>query len=449
MLGKLNKNVGFSCLPIAALFLFEPGYTAYDILPDFIGYFIICIAILNLADLNSRIEEASRLFRRAAIISILRYVSLYLLEKHFSEEEHSVGTLLFAFVFAVAELITLIPAYKDLFDGILHLGMLYDGSAPYAQKKAGRANATEKLYRLTVALVIVRACAMTLPELTTLKTHSLYEFIMILRVFGMLVTAPIGILWLIRFTKYCSAIRRDRVFIDLLTERYTKNARENPQLYIARTVKLGLSVLTVALVLSVDLYSNHINAIPDVFPYMLIIASAVILKSFSPRTKYLAAAATVGTAVSIFNSYATSHFMDNFYFSAIVKDIEAYKAYYMRFFAEISEAVTFIAVIVFSLIVIYDVFTAHTDMARDGKDTFKRELKAKYTAGAIILSLLGLLSAAGGIYYVFAQPYYYEAWYFYYSLMISTALDIVFAASAVFFIGFIKQSVEFRYKLYL
>lgn len=449
MTGKLNKNVGFSLLPIAAFFLFEPGYAVYDLLPDFIGYIIVCIAIINLADLNSRVEDSFRLFRRAAMISVLRYVAIYFLEKNFSAEEHSVGTLLFAFVFAVAELVTLIPAYKSLLDGILHLGMLYDGSAPYAQKRVRGANATEKLYRLTFALVTVRALAMTLPEFTTLKTHSLYEFITLLRVFGVIVTLPIGIIWLVNFVKYCSSIRRDEAFIAKLTEKYTQNAKTNPQFYVARTLRVGIGILSAALVLSLDFYSNHINYIPDLIFYALIIISAVILRGFSGKAKFLIAAGTVGGAVSVFNAYSASHFMDNFYFSAIIKDVEAYKAYYTRFFAEIAEAITFIAVVFLILSVVSDVFKSHTDMAREGKDTFKRELRAKYKIGCIFFSIFALFSAMGGIYYVFSQPFYYEAWYFYYSIMISTALDIAFAAASLFFLGFIRQSIDFRYKLYL
>lgn len=77
MYGKMRKNIGFSLIPFAFLFLFEPHYALIDLLPDFIGYFIICLAIINLADINLRIREAFWGFRKAIAISICKYVALY------------------------------------------------------------------------------------------------------------------------------------------------------------------------------------------------------------------------------------------------------------------------------------------------------------------------------------------------------------------------------------
>lgn len=449
MYGKLNKNIGFSLLPAAFIFLFEPGYTVYDILPDFIGYLIICAAIINLADINSRISDAFRLFRRAAVISILRYVAIYFLREYFVGEEQNVGILLFAFIFATAELITLLPAYKNFFDGILHLAMLHDGSAPYKCRKRGKPHATDKLYRLTIALVILRSLAMTLPELTTLKTHSLYEFVTLLRVFGVIVVLPVGIIWLICALKYCSAIRNDHAFITALSDKFTTHVTENPHFYTFRAISVGLTVASVAYVLSADIYSEHICVIPDWIFYVLLAISALILSRYSARSRYLLASGAIGVAVSVFKAVATEKFIGQYSFSAIIKDIGAYEAYYLRFFAEIAEAVVFAASLACTLLVLKDLLTSHTDLVRDGNDVFKKELKGRFLLTSILAAILGILCAAGDIYYVFSQPYYYSAWYFYYSMMISVALDIAFIFAAVALLEYIKSAVRYRYRLYI
>ena len=132
--GKLNRNIGFSLLPFSFIFLFEPGLTILDPLPDCIGYIIICFAIRNLADINHKIDEAFIGFRKGVLISILRFVAIYLLDSYFIESELSVGLLLFVFAFSFFELIVLIPAYRCFFEGLLSLGILYDGSAVYLKK---------------------------------------------------------------------------------------------------------------------------------------------------------------------------------------------------------------------------------------------------------------------------------------------------------------------------
>ena len=54
---KLKRNIGFTLMPFAFLFLFEPAYALIDPLPDFIGYLILCTALSNLSFINHRIAE--------------------------------------------------------------------------------------------------------------------------------------------------------------------------------------------------------------------------------------------------------------------------------------------------------------------------------------------------------------------------------------------------------
>ena len=220
----MKKNAGFSLIPFALIFLFEPGYTVLDPLPDFIGYAILCLAILNLADVSPRIMDAYGRFRRAILINALRLLAIYLLQTVFLDAEHTVGVLLFSFVFSFAELVYLIPAYKDLFDGLLSLGMMQDGTAIYRRRVVKRKiknsdsgeitivtrevgkNATEKLYILTVCFLFVKHLAMTLPEFTSLTTNQPYTFIALLRGMGIAIALPIGVWWLIAFWRYCVSV---------------------------------------------------------------------------------------------------------------------------------------------------------------------------------------------------------------------------------------------------
>jgi hypothetical protein len=161
------------------------------------------------------------------------------------------------------------------------------------------------------------------------------------------------------------------------------------------------------------------------------------------------ASGAIGVAVSVFKAVATEKFVSQYSFSAVIKDIGAYEAYYLRFFAEIAEAVVFVASLACTWLVLKDLLSSHTDLARDGNDVFKKELKSRFLVTSVLAAIIGILCTAGDIYYVFSQPYYYRAWYFYYSMMISVALDIIFVFAAVALLEYIKSSVKYRYRLYI
>ncbi len=468
MNGKLNKNIGFSLLPFSFIFLFDPSFSLLDPIPDFLGYVILCISIVNLADINSRIKDAFWGFRRAAMLNLGRFAALYFLNKYFVLEEQNVGLLLFTFVFAFFKLIIIIPSYKSLFDGLSHLATLYDGSAAFEQKikkrwyafllskkkreelppRKSRLNQTERAYRLTLTFIILRALAQALPEFTTLKTHSMYEFINLLRVFGVCVVLPIGICWLFSMIKYCASMRRDRLFIENLSSLYLKFSKENQPLYLVKALSTGMFILIASFLLSIDLYTEHSNVIPDFIFYALMICGAILLKKYSKKWLALTITGALGIIASWLNNSATNSFNESYYFSAILKDINAYYAYYTKFAYQIFEAVIFIASVVIAVLILWDIYKSYTDFSSEtGK--FKKEFKARFVTSSVMAILATILSALGDAFYLFSQPFYYNAWYFSYSMVLSFVLDVVFLFAIISLIGFVNNSVKYKYRLYL
>ena len=468
MNGKLNKNIGFSLLPFSFIFLFDPRFSLLDPIPDFFGYVILCISIVNLADINSRIKDAFWGFRRAAMLNLGRFAAIYFLNKYFVLEEQNVGLLLFTFIFVFFELVILIPSYKSLFDGLSHLATLYDGSVAFEQKAKrrwyafllskkkreklppciSRINRTEYAYRLTLTFVILRALAEALPEFTTLRTHSMYEFINLLRGFGVSVVLPIGICWLFSMVKYCASICRDRLFIDNLSNLYLNFSKENQPLYLVKALSTGMFILIASFLLSTDLYNEHSNVIPDFIFYALMICGAIMLRKYSKKWVALTLSGALGIIASLLNNSATNSFNENYYFSAILKDINAYYSYYTKFAYQITEAVIFIVSVVITVLILWDIYKSHTDYSSEtGK--LKKEFKTSFIISASIAIITSILSALGDAFYLFSQPFYYNAWYFSYSMVFSFALDIVFLFSITSFIGFINNSVKYKYRLYL
>ena len=471
MNGKLKKNIGFSLLPFAFLFLFEPGLTLIDPLPDFIGYIIICLALTNLGDINFRISDALGGFKKGIVISLLRLVAIYLLDSYFVTDELSVGLLLFVFVFSFFELIILIPAYKSLFEGLLSLGMLHDGNFVYYKKtrkrigidkKSGektlyiresKRNVTEKTFFLTATVLIVRCLAVTLPEFTSLATNTAYEFVHLLRLFGFIVALPFGIVWLIKIIKYFVSVRKDTPFIKSLSELYLSEMKDRPNFFTVRELNVGLCIMLAAFVVSFDFYNNYINLIPNLLFYLILIISAVFLRKFSKKWIALCAISGVGAIISA----VTRHFAKSLYFDpsfspeAIKKDLGAYLGYYRVVSFNILDSVWMLITVIGVFLLLWDIYKLHSNIAvacanKESKEY--REHKRSFVIRSISALSLATLTSAGSMYYVLSQPFENSGeWYFYYAAIIAIVISVSFAFVASYFVGFIINSIKFRYRM--
>lgn len=472
---KMKKHLGFTLLPFAFLFLFEPNLALNDYLPDFIGYIILCIALINLSDVNHLISDAVSGFKRGILISCLRYVAIYMLQNVFgidqlySDNETSVGTLLFAFIFAILELIILLPAYKNLFEGLLSLGMMHDGSYVYHKHirrrivtdkeggkrimyvREGRRNVSEKLLSLTVVFLIIRCIAYVLPEFTSLTDNSSYEFIVHLRWFSFIVALPICIAWLVSALVYFIKLRRDKTFIANLSEFYIREISQRPNVITVRALSSGLCVIIAAFAFSMDFYTDHINIIPNALFYLLVAIGAIILLKHSKKWIPILAISSVGAIISTYTRDIATTLYSNPEFTpvAVKTDLEAYMSFYkVVSFTILDTALTFIAV-VFAVLLAWDVYKKHSNLApaleKDEKKEV-REHRSTFAKGAVAIVLAATVSSAANIYYMFVQPFEnIGEWYFYYSPIIAIVASVAFAIVAVYFTVFIINSVKFRY----
>lgn len=468
MNGRLKKNIGFTLMPFAFVFLFEPGYAILDVLPDFIGYIFLCAAIINLSDICPKMQDAYNGFRKGILISVLRFVSIYLLKSIFIGDEQTVGVLLFTFVFSLAELVLLIPAYKSFFESIQFLAMMHDGSAVYQKRiktvrikdhQSGKVikkqeyvgkNLTERVLSLTVFFLIVRSLAMTLPEFTTLIDNSSYEFIKILRLLSALIVLPVCILWLVRIISFCAAVRKDSHFIENLSDKYLAKAKATPELFTVRELTTGLYVMLTAFVLCIDIYVDKINILPNFIFFAVLLLGAIFLRKYSRLWKYITLSAAVGALSSVASYASTVYFHNNHQLSAIRKNIEAYNAFYRMFAFNIIEAVVLAATSVITVIFLWNIFKHHTNMSVTDYGREKKEATQKYVVFGCLSVFTSLIAGGSRIYFVAVQPYLnIDKWIFNYSSMISTALSTIFAVSFAFFVHYVIGEIKYRYRLSL
>ena len=465
---RLKRNIGLTLLPFAFLFLFEPRITIFDPLPDFIGYILLCSALSNIADINDRVSEAVSGFRKGILISLSRYLAIYFLESIFNESEASIGLLLFAFVFSFFEVIILIPAYKSLFEGLLSLGLHHDGRAIYYKKSKRRIrtdedtgkdyievieerrNISEKTYIFTVVFLIIRGLMSSLPEFTSLITNKTYEFANLLRLFGIMITLPVGITWVITIMRYFVSIRRDRPFVTELVNLYFASIRERPNLFTARTVFTGMYTLITAFLFSMEFYNNHANIIPSFCFFVCLCVGSIILHKSSKKWIPVFIISVIGIVTALFAQFsAVNLYSDpNFYASAIQKDIEAYYAYNGMLSYSILNGIVFLIAVVLLTFMLWDVFRKHSSYAITNFSAEKRELTKFFIKGSIPLFVLSIISVAGKIYYIIAQPFENSGNPLLdYASVISVVLSILLTLFAIYYLSFLNNNIKYRYRL--
>ncbi len=472
---KMKKHLGFTLLPFAFLFLFEPNLALNDYLPDFIGYIILCSALINLSDVNHRISDALSGFKRGILISCLRYIAIYLLQNVFgidqlySDNETSVGTLLFAFVFAILELIVLLPAYKSLFEGLLSLGMMHEGNYVYYRRvhkrivadpesgkrimyvREGKRNASEKMYSLTIVFLIFRCAAYVLPEFTSLATNSSYEFITLLRWISFIIALPVCLTWLIRALIYFINVRKDKPFIASLSSFYISEISQRPNVITVRVISSGLCVIIAAFVSSMDFYTDHINILPNAIFYIVLATGALLLIRYSKKWIPILALSSVGTIISCYTRDIANVLYSNEEFSpvSVKTDLEAYLSFYKVVSFTILDIICILVTVIFAVLLLWDVYKMHSNLAPALENGERREVnehKWIFWRGVLVVSFLAVLSSAANVYYMFVQPYEnIGEWYFYYSPIIAIVASIVFALSGVYFTVFVMSSVKARY----
>ncbi len=450
MYGKLRRNMGLSLIVFAFFFLFEPTYGLYDIFPDVIGYVIMLIALINLADISTRISEAFCGFRRALILSILRYVSLYIVETVFEKEVQMLGLLIFVFLLGVFEIIVLIPAYKALFTGLLSLGIFHESEAVYLQKKQRKANATEKLYGITISFILVKNIVCSLPDFTTLESNSSYEFITVLRVFACLIVLPVSIIWLICSVKYFTRLKNDTVFVSSLTQAYLKKTQDSPQFYTFRVIKVGMYMMLAAFVLSFDIYSENVNILPDIFFFSMILLSSLFLAKYSTHKTGVVIFSLFGSLTSIALYISEKSFFEKYpYITAVKREADAYYRYYIMLFLYILQAAILVITVACVIRFLRDIFYNHTGFFNQTNADERKELHSGFKAKAYVSLATATLSALGSIYHIWSLPFQNKGWYFYYSGIFSFLLSTAFIVSICTLISYILNEIKHNYRLHL
>ncbi len=295
--GKLGKFLGLSWLLAAACFLFDPYISIVDLLPDAVGYLLFLPALYRLADLDERLADAAKGVRYLLLIGIARLLALLLAFGFMSPAEQPVFILLALFTLGVLNCIVLIPMWKNLCGGLLYLGSRNDATAMFDRRgfrgKTRTRNVVERYTAFSAVFFFLREVLAVLPELSVLTSEQggvemdsatgYYDFVGLFRLAGSVISFVLGVVWLVMTVQMIRKLKSDTPFFARLTEKYRSEVLSCHDLFARRAVKGSLLCLIVAAVLSIDLYLDGVNVLPDVLPALFLLLSVTTLRRYAGK----------------------------------------------------------------------------------------------------------------------------------------------------------------------
>lgn len=376
-----GKHMGLAMLAVASVLLFNPDIAIFDILPDFIAYILIFSAITRMSYICPKIENARSKFIWAAAVSAAKFASLFLVFSISSQNEQPMALLLAAFSFAVIELILLIPAWSELFDGLLYLGSRTGAMIPYKSRR-GRATITGFAKTVTIAFLFIKPACAVIPEFASLSMggydetkFNWYEFIGLFRDFGVIIGLVAGVFWLVVIERYWARLCRDTEFVPALQRKYDTEVLPDDIRFTRRKINMAFAVLAAAFLLEIDFIVEGNNIIPDTLAAVAFIAFFLILGSIYDKWKAGVAISSVYAVAAAVSDWLQFYFNENYFNASVWTSSDARSVFAVRYLFMILSSALFVAVVIFVMLALNQIIRDHAGFIAENSPASFRESK--------------------------------------------------------------------------
>ena len=424
-------------------------------LPDVFGYAVIYAALSKLSALNESFELAQKGFFRAMCVDVAKLVAIVFIMASQNPNEKNTLLLLASFAFAVVELIILIPAFRNLFEGFMNLGYKYENNSVLSySKESSRKNRTEKIRSFTVFFLIVKAAMSTLPEFAVLSTQNydntshtldIYNFIGLLRFFAISCALVVGVIWLVRIVAYFRRVVNDSEFSGALLRDYELNVLPRKSLFVRKTVKLLSLLFCMAAIFCIDLRVGSFNVLFDTLAAITLIVSVFASRKHLGKMYKCLIPFVVYAVISVVALVFEFSFYGEYYYSAIWRDDKAYASYVIMLVFSVLDAAAFLFAVGGMASMLRKIVNEHTGFYVPNA-SINVEDKIKRVRGALnkriyLLCAVAVLAAAGDLFYDFVS---HSAKY---ALLLNTVTSVIFFVTVFFVTDAIGEEVESKYML--
>ena len=409
---KVRRLLGlYWCIP-AMLFLFNPVVAFVDVLPDAIGYFLLCIGLRQVSDLNGRLEEARNGCVKMLWVSLGALVAEYYLygvlspsSQGLNAYETPVWVLLCSFVLLVLEWIFLIPALRELFLGIDIISRERTGAR--VREKRGR-SVYERLAAFSAIFVILRSLLSCLPELSVLTPFEVemerlpfdwYAFIRLFRLLAGTAAFVIGLIWLIRALRALSLFLRDRETMQSLESAYAEEVLPRTGVLTLRRIRFAFFFFIFGSVFLLTLRIDARSVLPAYLMPLLFCAALPFLESFFEGKRLFVLLSGLQCLCSIAQILLCDRYIDRYTtFEHSMYDPDAYAEFLLLRSVQVAEAALMLVLLLLLLhslfrMVLRETAEVYANDFTGASEVSTARLHKKFRIRFWIVALLCFLSA--------------------------------------------------------
>ncbi len=343
-------------------FLILPGYGMIDIMPDFIGAFLIILGLRKLRDTDERLNNARSLFMRFLFIDLIKNILIFPV---YSTDETTVMTV--CFIFSIILCILLFAALSNLFEGLYYV-YSRAGSKQVENNFTG-VKAICSLFAVAsyVFLMIPQLVVLTNPEYSMAETvgklFSLYDYKITITLLCTVLSALLGIVFGYSCIKYIVALMREKHTASPLDDMYASAMLNKAGLVFCRANSSAFSFIFAGLMFFCAMRFEGVNIIPTAVGMALCAVGFAKMK-YIPSARRFSAACLVFTAVCV-PTFITSFYVSDNYFRASTVTDEIFGFYILKSFCDALEfalvAVTVIFIFKVCVYIVKNKLSADTD----------------------------------------------------------------------------------------
>ncbi len=346
----------YTAILFSLVLLCNPNFHTVDILPDFIGYFLLALSIGYAADIAPYFTEMRTWLYRLGIVTLVKVPLTLVMYGNMHSGRDIVP--LFTLVFAILELICLIPLISNAYNGLSYLGQRSDvKSLIYPVKIFGIDFSLNGLRGFTTLFVVLKAVLNTLPT-TCLLTYTDANMAKIAQTIyapfeltSLAVVLIFGIVWCVVAFTYVKAVRREGGVGDGLMAMATEIKLEEIERKRKQGSLLGgVTLLFVSMFLTFDIsfrQTNNINILPHFIFAIFIFVAFCRLCSDRKLHRILTVAFALCVLFGVVYQIATWVFFNNYTYLDILELKVAKDMYLCVEICSVVETISFLVYYVF------------------------------------------------------------------------------------------------------
>jgi len=393
MKNGIKIKTGFGLLFISGLILCNPVVGFVDVLPNCLAYWLLCMSLYRLADLNGRIFEAVRRFRILSVLSVLQLFLSYfaygvIRSQATNTYELRSFVMMGAFVMMLVQWFILLPAFRNLFSGLEYLAERLSVSSLIDLKKGK--NRMQRMASLTRLFLVTASILSFLPELSGFssldgqgangtpgfgdlwysdvltspsQTVDRYSYIGVLRLLCALATVLLAVVWIVRLVSFLRCLRKETAWIEHLETRYEEEILPQIGMLTVRKFSRSFYLLQFAIGFAATLRINHYSALPGAVLALLAFLAILLLGPLGPRafTRRLCyGACALLTGISGLELFLNASYLRRFEPEASLYNGKAYDQFLLIRFLGASEAIATLLLIALLLYSLYRIACVHT-----------------------------------------------------------------------------------------